>query len=213
MVLLRSAWVGALLSALTFALVSCGGDGRQGAAEPVEPVEQRSSDTPSPAPSTATPSPPSPTSFESDRHAYSLELPPGWVVSEFGGTWTSLDQFTPGSEVPGEDVASSSDAQGFLVANSMAIPNDMSPADWLEQLLRLTRSGRGPGCDEALDSDDLAGEQATVVEHRCEDIHLVGRSLTHAGRGYYFTIGFPAGDETARATLEHIVASVDLVEP
>jgi hypothetical protein len=212
MVVLRSACVAGLLSALALALVSCGGDEGQGAPEP---VDQRSSDVPStPTPSTPTPTPStsSPTSFESDRHSYSIDLPPGWLVSEFGGTWTSLEQFTPGAEVPGEDVASSSDAQGFLVANSMVL-HDMRPAEWLEQLLRLTRSGRGPGCEEAVDRDVLAGEQATVVEHRCEDFHLVGRSLAHAGRGYYFTIGFPAGDETARATLERIVASVDFVEP
>ena len=35
----------------------------------------------------------------------------------------------------------------------------------------------------------------------------LGRSLTHAGRGYYFTWGFQSGDTTTKATLESIVAS------
>jgi hypothetical protein len=192
------------------ALVSCGGDEEPGAPEP---AAEGTSDTAStPSPSTPSPSATSPTSFESDRHAYSIELPPGWVVSEFGGTWTSLEQFSPGAEVPGEDVASSPDAQGFLVANSMTIPDGMNPEDWLARLLRLTRSGRAPGCDEAIGEAVLAGEQATIVDHRCEDFHVVGRSVTHGDRGYFFTIGFPADDPAARATLEHIVASVHFLE-
>jgi hypothetical protein len=202
---LRSAFVGGLLSALAVTLVSCGGDEEQGA-------PQAETQAGPDASSTSSPSTPSPTSFESDRHSYSIELPPGWVVSEFGGTWTSFEQFTPGAEVPGEDVASSPDGQGFLVANSMTVPKGMSPADWSAELLRLTRSGRGPGCEEAIDKDVLAGERATLVEHRCEGTNVIGRSLTHAGRGYYFTIGFPGDDSAAQATLERIVASVRFSE-
>ena len=36
----------------------------------------------------------------------------------------------------------------------------------------------------------------------------VGRSLTHAERGYYFTMGFQSGDPTTKATLEGVVASI-----
>jgi hypothetical protein len=54
----------------------------------------------------------------------------------------------------------------------------------------------------------VGGEPARVLEERCEDMHLVGRSLTRADRGYYFTIGYPSGDETTAATLEGVVASI-----
>jgi hypothetical protein len=40
---------------------------------------------------------------------------------------------------------------------------------------------------------------------------VVGRSLTRGGRGYYFTIGFPAGDSTTEATLDGVVSSIRVV--
>jgi len=202
----RRTGVVALLSALAFMLASCTTEDTGGSPEPESPGPTDAESTPSLSPSV------SPSSFDSERHAYSLELPAGWTVAEYGGTWTTFKQFTPGAEVPGEDVVSSSESPGFLVANSMAIPNGMSPADWLAELERLTRSGRGPDCDEIIDKDVLAGEPARLVEHRCEDITLVGRSLTHGGRGYYFTIGAPADDVTSAAALEAIVASIRFVE-
>lgn len=60
-------------------------------------------------------------------------MPPGWEVAEYGGTWISFKQFSPGSEVPGEDVVSSPDGRAFLVANSMAIPDGVKPADWMSE--------------------------------------------------------------------------------
>jgi hypothetical protein len=40
----------------------------------------------------------------------------------------------------------------------------------------------------------------------------VGRSLTHADRGYDFTMGFQSGDTTTAATLEGVVASIGFAD-
>jgi hypothetical protein len=163
-----------------------------------------------PPPSSSPPSPsPSPSTFVSQRHGYSLQLAPGWQVAEYGGTWSSLDELSPSAEVPGEDVASSNDSPGFLVANSMTIPTGMSSEAWLAEVDRRVASGSDPDCRASNDTGMVAGEEARIIHHLCADREVIGRSLTHAGRGYYFTIGFPAGDATTAATLETIVATID----
>jgi hypothetical protein len=151
--------------------------------------------------------------FASQRHGYSLQLAPGWQVAEYGGTWSSFDELSPGAEVPGEDVASSNDSPGFLVANSMSIPSEMSSEDWLAEVDRRVRSGSEPGCRESTETGMVGGEQARITHHRCEDREVIGRTLTHGGRGYYFTIGFPAGDSTTAATLEGIVSTIGFTDP
>ena len=90
----------------------------------------------------------------------------------------------------------------------MAIPKGMSPDEWLAELERLTTSGPTKSCRESTDTDVVAGERARITQHRCADMDYVGRSLTHADRGYYFTMGFQSGDTTTKATLESIVASI-----
>ena len=45
----------------------------------------------------------------------------------------------------------------------------------------------------------VAGERAAITQHRCADMDYVGRSMTHADRGYYFTMGFPHGDTTTKS--------------
>jgi hypothetical protein len=164
-------------------------------------------DAPLPSSPTASPS-----TFESERHGYRLEVVPGWDVTEYTGTWTSFKQFSPGAEVPGEDVVSSPDGGSFLVANAMVTPKGMTSSDWLAALDRLVARGPDPSCSVRTDTDVLAGERARIVVHRCEEMTIVGRSLTHGGRGYYFTIGFPAGDSATEATLEGIVASIRFVD-
>jgi hypothetical protein len=157
---------------------------------------------------TGVPSSQSASQFVSERHSYHLEVPAGWKVVEYGGTWTDFAQFRPGAEVPGEDVVSAPDGSGFLVSNSMTIPQGMSPREWLAELERLVTSGPTKSCRESTDTDVVAGEQATITQHRCADMDYVGRSLTHAERGYYFTMGFQSGDPTTKATLEGVVASI-----
>ncbi len=151
--------------------------------------------------------------FASQRHAYSLQLAAGWQVAEYGGTWATFDELSPGAEVPGEDVVSSTDSPGFLVANSMSIPSGMSSEAWLAELDRRVRSGSDLGCRASTDTGVVAGEQTKITHHRCEDREVIGRSLTHAGRGYYFTIGFPAGDATTAATLESMVSTIGFIDP
>jgi hypothetical protein len=192
--------LGAVLAASAATLISCSPADTRGA-----PGETDGQASPSPSPS------PSPSTLESERHAYRLEVPPGWDVSEYGGTWRSFKQFSPGGEVPGEDVLLSPDG-AFLVANSMAIPSGMTHADWLAELTRLVRSGRPPDCSETTDTGVLAGEPAMIMEHRCEGMNIIGRSLTHGGRGYYFTIGFQGGDPATAAILEGTVSSIRFID-
>jgi hypothetical protein len=154
---------------------------------------------------------PSPSVFESERHAYTVEVPAGWDVTEYTGTWTRLIQFSPGAEVPGEDVVLSPDGGAFLVSNSMAIPRDMTDAEWLEAFDARVTAGLDPDCPGKRKSGDVAGEPATIITQRCEGMVVVGRSLTHEDRGYYFTTGFPAEDSVTAATLDDIVASIRFV--
>ena len=189
-----------LLATLAFALCSC-------TAEDSAPTSRADSQE------TEDKATPSATAFESDRHLYRLEVPTGWTVAEYEGTWKDFKQFSPGGEVPGEDVVSAPGVQAFLVANSMAIPTGTSAADWVAELQRLVGSGRDRGCRESNGTAIVAGEPATIVVHRCEDMTLVGRSLTHGSRGYYFTIGYPAGDAGTAATLDGVVSSIRFVDP
>ena len=185
----------ALLTALVITLTSCSSEDSEEAPR-----------------ATDAPSSPSATQFVSERHSYHLEAPPGWKVVEYGGTWTDFAQFSPGAEVPGEDVVSAPDGKGFLVSNSMAIPNGTSPDEWLAGLERLVSSGSTKSCRQSTDTDVVAGEQARITQHRCAEMDYVGRSLTHADRGYYFTMGFQSGDTTTRATLEGVVASMGFAD-
>ncbi len=186
---------GAMLAALVVTLTSCTSDDGDGARRPLtcHPRHRRAE-------------------FASDRHSYDLEVPPEWDVTEYDGTWTDFAQFSPGAEVPGEDVVSPPDRSAFLVSNSMVIPEGMSADEWLTELGRLIGPGPDPSCKVSTGTDVVGGEPTQVLEHRCEDMSLVGRSLTHADRGYYFTMGFPAGDATTEATLEGIVASIGFVD-
>jgi len=193
-----TAWplrLGALLTALVISLVGCGSD-----------------DSPESSGATEKTSSPSSSEFVSERHSYRFDLPSGWRVNEFDGTWTDFAQFRPGGEVPGEDVVSSPGSSGFLVSNSMAIPQGMSPESWLAELDRLASSGPTKTCRTSTSTGFVAGERALITQHRCADMVYIGRSVTHADRGYYFTMGFLPGDTTTRTTLEGVVASVGFAD-
>lgn len=166
-----------------------------------------SSESPSSAESPSMSSSPSRT-FESSRHAYRVEVPPGWDVTEYEGTWTRLAQFSPRAEVPGEDVLAPPDLSSFLVSNSMEIPAGLAAAEWQEAFDALVAAGLTAECPGTTGSEIVAGEAATVVEQPCEGSIIIGRSLTHQGRGYYFTIRFPADDAAVRVTLERLVRSI-----
>jgi hypothetical protein len=183
------------MSAIVIVLVSCS-------------TAERSAEPRDPDGTTPISPVPSPSPFVSERHAYRLEVPPGWEVTEYGGTWTRLGQFHPGEEVVGEDVVLSPDGAAFLVANSMEIPDGMTPSEWLAAFDRLVTSGLDPGCPGTEDRGTLAGEPAIIIEQQCDGMKIVGQSLTHEGRGYYFTIGVPAEDRATEATLDGILASI-----
>ena len=158
------------------------------------------------------PSSPSASQFVSERHSYHLDVPAGWQVAEYGGVWTDFEQFSPGAEIPGEDVVSTPDGSGFLVSNSMAIPTGTSPEGWLAELASLVASGPAKSCRDSTGTDVVAGEHARITQHRCADMEYVGRSLTHGARGYYFTMGFQSGDTTTKAALEGVVASIGFAD-
>jgi hypothetical protein len=154
------------------------------------------------------PSPVAARSVESEQHGYRVEVPADWEFAEGTGTWTSLDQLVPGAEVPGEDLAAPTAGSGSLVANSMPLPQGMTAAQWLAELDELVGTGPSPDCREQRSADVVAGEQATVVRHRCDDLTIVGNGLVHANRGYYFTVGYATGDEATESTLEQIASSI-----
>ena len=84
--------------------------------------------------------------------------------------------------------------------DEVALVDETRSRTWAELDSRVS-SGSGPDCRATTDTGTVAGEQARITHHRCADREVIGRSLTHAGRGYYFTIGFPAGDATATRQL------------
>jgi hypothetical protein len=201
--------VGALLAAIAITLTACSSADSD---EP-RPAAQEQSDVRSNGPASDPSTTASPNWFESAQHGYRLEVPTDWEFDEGAGTWTSFDQFVPGTEVPGEDLASSTAGSGWLVANSMLLPTGMTPEEWLAELDTLVGSGPSPDCREQRGTDVVAGEQATVVRHRCDDLTIVGSSLIHANRGYYFTVGYTTGDSATQATLDGIVSSLGFIDP
>jgi hypothetical protein len=184
---------------IALALAACSGGG------PEDATPRSSSPSASSTPSFQ--------SFTSARHGYRVQVPRTWQVAEYEGVWTSLDQFDPGTEIPGEDVLSPSDISSFLVVNSMAIPEAMRADEWLEAFDALVASGLDPDCPGRTKTGDLAGERATIVEQSCGGSTIVGNSTTHGGRGYYFTVRFPDDDATARATFDGILASIRFTDP
>ena len=196
--LTAGAWprgLGTLLTALLITLTACGSDDGEGSPKATEKTSSPSSNE-----------------FVSPRHSYHFEVPAKWKVDEYDGTWTDFAQFSPGSDVPGEDVVSSPGSSGFLVSNSMAIPQGMSPDRWLAELDRLTSSGPSKACRMTTRTGVVAGERAAITQHRCADMVYIGRSMTHADRGYYFTMGFPPGDTTTKTTLDRVVASIGFAD-
>jgi hypothetical protein len=191
------------MAAVCLSMAACSGDSPSGDSRPTSASPR----TPTTTSVEATPSP-SPSPFESDRHAYAATIPGGWQVTEYEGEWTNLDQFSPGAEVPGEDVIAPSDLAAFLVMDSMAIPDGMSAEEWLEAFDDLVEEGASPDCSTTVDRGTFAGERATVVEQNCDGSVIVGRSLMHGGRGYYFTVVFPEGDKAAEATVDAILTSI-----
>ena len=194
------------VAALVVSLAACSSGGTS--SESTSPTAPAASTSNEPAGSTTQ----SAEAFTSARHGYSLEVPAGWAVTEYDGTWTDLDQFSPGAEVPGEDVVAPPGMSAFLVANSMAIPGGMEPAEWLAEFDALVEGGLGDVCPGTVSDGVVSGEPATIVEQPCEGSIVIGRSLTHGSRGYYFTSRYAEDDETAKATTEQLVASIQFTD-
>jgi hypothetical protein len=141
-----------------------------------------------------------------------VAVPPGWVVNEHRGSWESLAQFTPGGEIPGEDVVAPPDLHAFLVMNSMAIPTGMTASAWESAFEALVASGLPADCPGATRSGSFAGGSAMIVEQSCAGKAIVGRSLVHAGRGYYFTTMSPHPDPALEAIVATLAASVEFTD-
>jgi hypothetical protein len=195
----------AAAAALALALAACSSGG---SAESTAGSAAASS-----APSVAaSPSPPAGEVFVSSRHGYQVAVPEGWRVKEFGGTWESLDQFSPGSEVPGEDVVGPIGLAAFMVMDSMAIPEGTTPEEWLADFNARVMDGLPENCPGTVGSGEVAGEPATVIEQPCGRAVVVGRSLVHGDRGYYFTTMHTEDDLEAKAILDEVVASVTFTD-
>jgi hypothetical protein len=145
----------------------------------------------------------------STRHGYQVQVPPGWDVREWEGTWTNFSDFGPGNEVPGEDVIRSADLSSFLVDNSMVIPDGMTAADWLAEIDRIVQEELDPACPATMSPGTVGGEPATLVlGPPCAGSVIVGRHVAHDGRGYYFTTKVPEGDADAEALIQRVVDSI-----
>jgi hypothetical protein len=151
-------------------------------------------------------------SFESTRHGYRVDVPSGWVVNEYPGSWEDLAQFTPGAEVPGEDAIAPRDFSSFLVMNSMPIPAHMSGAKWEAAFESIVAAGLPADCSTTTGSGTFAGEPATIVEQICKDVAVAGRSLVHGGRGYYFTTLSPHPDPASAAVVEKLASSIEFTQ-
>jgi hypothetical protein len=148
-------------------------------------------------------------SFESTRYPYRVVMPADWTLSQIDGTWTSLDQFSAGEQVPGEEVLGTPDRDTFLVVNSMALPDGTTPAAWTDAFGTLVAEGLFDGCTRTTGDGTVAGEPADVVEDTCGDDLIVGRSLVHGGRGWYFTT---RGTDEDTAVLDDLVASIEFTD-
>lgn len=205
------------LTLLAFASAACSGASVTATptSEPVasSPLVQASpvpsiSSSPTASPSASTSASATADVFESTRHGYRVEVPAGWVVNEYEGSWDSLAQFTPGGEIPGEDAVAPMDFRSFLVMNSMAIPAGMADKEWLSAFKSLVEAGLPTDCLATRQSGTFAGEPATILEQTCADATIVGRSLVHGGRGYYFTTKSPHPDPASEAVVERLAASI-----
>lgn len=148
----------------------------------------------------------------SARHGYRVEVPPGWIVHEYDGSWESLSEFTPGGEIPGEDAIAPAGFASFLVMNSMAIPTDMTADAWRSAFEALVAAGLPPDCPGTPRSGKFAGESATILEQTCGGKDIVGRTLVHAGRGYYFTTLSPHPDPAMEAIVARLAASIEFTD-
>jgi hypothetical protein len=167
----------------------------------------------SPDASGATSATPQPTArvVESARHRYRIEVPSDWAMTEYDGTWETIDQFGVGVEVPGEDVIDSSSLGAFVVLNSMVIPDDMSSEAWLAAFGAVVASALPPDCPGSPVGGTFAGESAIVLEQTCGGSSIVGRSFVHAGRGYYVTTVSPVGGG-AGPILDEMLASMTFLD-
>jgi hypothetical protein len=199
-------------------LLGCGGVAAPSAV-PSDPPSAPSLGFTSPSASTspdasgATSATPQPTArvVESARHRYRIEVPSGWAMTEYDGTWETFDQFGVGVEVPGEDVIDSSSLGTFVVLNSMVVPDDMSSEAWLAAFDAVVASALPPDCPGSPVEGTFAGGSAIVLEQTCGGSSIVGRSFVHAGRGYYVTTVSPVGGG-AGPILDEMLASMTFLD-
>ena len=152
------------------------------------------------------PSTTAPLSFESTRHHYRLEMPAGWRVTEYDGTWTDLEQFDPGAEVAGEDVVAPASTSSFLVVNSMAIPEGTSATDWLTAFDAAVATGFTETCPGTTrtGSSRVNGRRSWSSPARARSSS--GAASPMRGAGTHFTTRGPSDDRDSEAMLEDLVA-------
>jgi hypothetical protein len=202
-------WIVAAMAACTSATTAPTGE--PDVSSPAILASREPSSPPAPSISRSTQAPTA-HAVESARHGYRVEVPAGWTFHEYEGAWDSLSQFTPGGEIPGEDAVAPPDFSSFLVMNSMAIPAGMTGSKWLAEFEALVSAGLPADCPGTTRSGTFAGKPATILEQTCPGVAIIGRSLVHAGRGYYFTTMSPHPDPASEAIVERLAASIEFTE-
>ncbi|HEY5886833.1 MAG TPA: hypothetical protein VIT24_03845, partial [Acidimicrobiales bacterium] len=99
----------------------------------------------------------------------------------------------------------------FLVVNSMALPEGTTPAAWTAAFGALVADGLVDGCTRTSGEGSVAGETAHVVADTCDDDVIIGRSLVHGSRGWYFTTR-GTDDAATAALLDDLVASIEFTD-
>ena len=202
------------LGVLVGCLAACGDPGAPAASDTAvaSPASHESPSEATASPAGSVSASAGPNVFESTRHHYRVDVPAGWIVNEYGGSWETLSQFSPGGEIPGEDAIAASDFSSFLVMDSMPIPSEMTEGDWRSAFEAIVDAGLPTDCPGTKRSGTFAGEPATILEQTCAGASIVGRSLAHAGRGYYFTTKSPQADRAGTAIVEELATSIEFTD-
>jgi hypothetical protein len=85
----------------------------------------------------------------------------------------------------------------------------MSGTEWEATFEDIVAAGLPADCATTTRRGTFAGEPATIVEQICKDVAVVGRSLVHAGRGYYFTTLSPFPDPAGAAVVDGLASSIE----
>ena len=170
-----------------------------------------SSPTAAPAPSAKATVPGNWATYRSDRFAYLVKHPSGWVVTPATDDWPNHHLPAPLSPTV-DRFGASRDSATYLSISSDPLGPDQVPAERIAQL-DFVNAGEGASPPACLISDHgtitLDGVDARQEEMLCfEKDHLIEVAVVHGGRFYLLDIVSSAPlDAPDRATFASVVAS------